>query len=310
MKKKVFMSDIIEEDFKVKNRNEVLELKFLRSISKSKVYLSKKTGLVFHKDRMDPKENVKHWTRKMFKKKMNPKKGFYTDDSPIMSSRHQYLIEFLNKNIKLNNQLFCDFGAGEGGLLIKLRKNFKKLKLIGTEISHSNILMMKSRFKKNKVKFPRIANTSIEDFNLKQMKLTKKIDIASLSWTLCNCQEPLKIIKKIKENLKKNGLLIVGESSRVLVPFKKPIYNCFNKDNDISGKIHPWHWSFNSLKNIFKLFGFTILAHNRYFDENDLVIIFKNSNNYKQNFECDNYKEVLNFFSRWKRESKNYLNFK
>ena len=53
MKKKILMSNIIEEDFKVKNRNEVLELKFLRSISKSKVYLSKKTGLVFHKDRMD-----------------------------------------------------------------------------------------------------------------------------------------------------------------------------------------------------------------------------------------------------------------
>ena len=42
-----------------------------------------------------------------------------------MSSRHQYLIEFLNKNIKLNNQLFCDFGTGEGGLLIKLRKILK-----------------------------------------------------------------------------------------------------------------------------------------------------------------------------------------
>ena len=34
MKKKILMSNIIEEDFKVKNRNEVLELKFLRSISK------------------------------------------------------------------------------------------------------------------------------------------------------------------------------------------------------------------------------------------------------------------------------------
>ena len=56
----------------------------------------------------------------------------------------------------------------------------------------------------------------------------------------------------------------------------------------------------NLTKNIFKLFGFTILAHNRYFDENDLVIIFKNSNNYKQNFECDNLLE------QFKDCSKNY----
>lgn len=301
------LSEIIKEDFKINNKNKLIELKFLRNTSKSKVYVSKTSGLVFHKDRLNPKQNEKHWTKKMFKKKMNPQKGFYTDDSPIMSSRHSYLIDFLNRNVKLKNQNFCDFGAGEGGLLLKLRKNFKKLRLHGSEISNLNISLMKNRFQKEKINFPDIIESTIEDLNINKFKTNKKFDISSLSWTLCNCQEPLKIIDSIRKNLKKNGLLIVGESSRILVPFKKPIFNCFNKKSNISGKIHPWHWSFNSLKNIFKLFGFTIIAHKRYFDENDLVIIFKNSYNFKQNYDLDDYRKVINFFKRWKKESNNYL---
>ena len=77
-----------------------------------------------------------------------------------------------------------------------------------------------------------------------------------------------------------------------------------------SAYTHPWHWSINSLSNVFKFYGFEVVLTNDYFNENDLIIILKNSKKYNQDFEFDDIKKVINFFKRWKKESLFYKNLK
>ena len=103
--------------------------------------------------------------------------------------------------------------------------------------------------------------------------------------------------------MKKNGYLIVGESSRILVPFKKVINNYFVQHQK-SWTYSSWHWSYNSLLNIFKYCGFELIKSNRYYDVNDLVFIFKNSKKYNQNYNFDKYQSVIRFLKRWSKESK------
>jgi|TARA_B100001964_G_scaffold232137_1_gene287579 ubiquinone/menaquinone biosynthesis C-methylase UbiE len=302
VKKKII--DKITKDFTFSNKSsDLIELKFLKNVSKTPVYLSKKTGLVFHNKFKSSLEVLEEWSQKIHSGKMDPKNNSYTDDSSGMSARHFYVLDFLNRFINIKNKRVIDFAFGEGGLLLKAKKYFNINNLVGVEHSKRNILKIKKRFKKENIKIPELYNSSIEKLILK-----KKTDIGILTWTLCNCSEPINIINSISENIKTNGYLIVAESSRILVPFKKPIFNYFNPKKD-AGHTHPWHWSFNSLNNIFKLCGFELIKANRYFDENDLVLIFKNSKKINQKFKFDNYLNVVNFFKRWNEESKNYKSF-
>ena len=295
------MNENIIKDFTFSNKyKELIKLKFLKQVSKTDVFISKKTGLLFHNKFKNSLEVLTEWSKKIYNKKMDPKNNFYTDDFPGMSARHFYVLDFLSRNIKFKNKKIIDFACGEGGLLLKAKKYFKASFLNGVEYSNKNLIKIKKRFKKENLKLPRLYQSNIEDF-----VLTKKVDIGILTWTLCNCSEPIKIVNSISKNIKKNGLLIVAESSRILVPFKKPIFNYFNPKKD-TGHTHPWHWSFNSINNIFKHSGFELICYNRYWDENDMVLIFKNTKNFNQRFFFDDYKKVIQFLKRWNNESKNY----
>lgn len=298
------MKKIIETDFNFKNKkNDKIYLNFLSKYSRSKVYISKKSGLVYHEDYKSSNAIVNEWSKKIYNGKMDPKNNFYTDDFPGMSARHFFVLDFLNRKFNIKNKKIIDFAFGEGGLLLKARKIYGCRNLYGVEHSKKNINKMKQRFKKEKMKAPIAFESNIEDFNT-----NIKFDLGILTWTLCNCSEPLKIVKSISNNLKKNGFIIVAESSRLMVPFKKPIFNYFNPKKK-SGHTHPWHWSYNSLSNIFKYHGFELIYQNRYFDENDLVLIFKNSNKKNKKFSFDNYKTVIKHLKRWSKESQFYKKF-
>ena len=96
----------------------------------------------------------------------------------------------------------------------------------------------------------------------------------------CNCSEPFEVIKSIKKILKPNGYLLIAESSRIMVPFKKSINNFFGSGK---GYMHLWFFfSFNSLNNILISNGFELVAKNDYVNENDLVLLFKKSQKKKK----------------------------
>ena len=135
----------------------------------------------------------------------------------------------------------------------------------------------------------------------------KNFDCSSLLWTLCNCIKPLSVLATIHKSLKKNGLLLISESSRILVPFKKPINNFFVYKKHTKNT-HPWFFSYNSLSNILEYSGFRIIDHNRYYDENDLVVVAKkiDQSKIKPNLIIDNYSKVLSYLNDWEKISFKY----
>ena len=114
----------------------------------------------------------------------------------------------------------------------------------------------------------------------------------------------MEILDTIHKSLKENGLLLISESSRILVPFKKPIYNFFVQKHETQNT-HPWYFSFNSLSNLLEISGFRIIKNNRYYDENDLVIIAKkmDKKDHRPIIKKDNLNDVLKFFKEWERIS-------
>ena len=123
-------------------------------------------------------------------------------------------------------------------------------------------------------------------------------------WTLCNTSNCLDIIKISNKLLKKNGYIVVAESSRVLVPFKKPIQMYFGRGNP---DIHPFHFSRNSLTNLLIINKFKPVYINRYIDSDYLLIIAKKINKIDSKLiKVDNFMKVKKFFERWFKESLNY----
>ena len=294
----------VEKDYSGKQKNFIF-LKFLSKISKSKVLVSKKTGTVFHDDIIENEDNLKLWN-KIFSKKINPKNKKYTSDNPIMNARHYYgvklLEEFLKSKKKLTKKInICDFGTGEGNFPILLKQRLKNVNILLTEYSKSNVALIKKEFRKKNFSIKKLFNGSIEDFNNENNFET--VDIGTLNWTLCNTSNPIKVLRSIHNSLKTNGHIMIAESSRILVPFKKPINNYFN--SKFRSFYHPWHFSYNSLSNLLEICNFRIVRSNRYFDENDIFVIARkmDKTSHKPKLIADKYINVTNFFKKWKKES-------
>jgi SAM-dependent methyltransferase len=277
----------------------------LSKLSASKVLVSKNTGTVFHDDIVKNKDNLESWNQ-IYSKEIEPKNLQYTSDNPIMNSRHFYgvkLIEqFLNKKKLLKSRLnFCDFGTGEANFPFLLKKQLKGINVMLTEYSKLNFNFFKRKFKKARINIKNSFLGSIEDFD--QLSNNKTIDFASLNWVLCNCSDPITVLQSINNSLIDKGFLMVAESSRILVPFKKPIENYFN--SRFKSSYHPWHFSYNSLQNLLEICNFRVVFANRYYDENDLFIICQKQDKkyHIPKIKVDNYKKVIDFFRRWKVES-------
>ena len=278
-----------------------LKIDFLKGISKSNVYISKKTGLIFHKPKISTDKVLKFWSEKIFSNKIDYKNLTYSSENITMKSRHFYCANFSKKYLIKKNLNYCDFGTGEGNFLKEVLNINKNININFTEFSKKNILLILKDLKSKKLRNYNFHNGPIEHVNMN--KNIKNINFGSLLWTLCNCIDPIEVLKSIHKKMSKSSHLLIAESSRILVPFKKPIYNYFNIYNHTENT-HPWHFSFNSLSNLLELSGFRIVHHNRFYDENDMVVIAKKRNlNSKPKFIKDDYKKIKLFLKKWKENS-------
>ena len=302
MKKNNLIKDVIYDfDGKVGSRS--VKVNFKKKISKSDVYVSKKTGTVYHSSDITALKGVEGWSDEIYSKKIDTKKIKYTGNNTIQKSRYYYAALFINEFFGSKKKIkFCDYATGEGYFGIELLRLYENIQFNFTE--HSSALFQKTlnRIKKNsKYKFY-THKGSIED-STKNKKL-KNLDFASLLWTLSACVKPLDILSVIHSSLKDNGFLLIADSSRIMVPFKKPIYNFFVSKHHTKNT-HPFFFSYNSLSNLLEVSGFRIIKSNRYFDENDLVIVAQKMNKkiHKPKIVPDNYKKVLKFLKDWEKIS-------
>lgn len=203
-------------------------------------------------------------------------------------------METILSKLNLLNKEVCDFGAGEGDFLTMLKKKIN-CKGFGIEPSKKNCALLT----KNKIKN---FNGTIEEFYLLNKK--KKFDVGTIMWTLCNTSNCFEIVSNASNLIKKNGYIVVAESSRILVPFKKPLQMYFGKNNP---DLHPFHFTKNSLSNLLVLNKFRPVFINRYIDSDYLLIIAKKIDRIEEkNLKLDKAKDIKEFFKRWFKESQNY----
>ena len=252
-------------------------------------------GFVYVRKRRSSNEIARMWSEEIYG-------DIYTAvNNPAMISRQTFVTRFLLNEVNINNKTICDIGAGEG-LFLKQVLSFKKAKdVFGIEPSKKNCKLLKDQ---NISHF----NGTIEEYlNNKEYK-DKKFDIVSIMWTLENCLSCIDMLRGAYDILNENGKIIVATGSRILVPFKKPLFLYLSK-NPLDS--HSFRFSFNSLKTALAKTSFETIKHNRYIDNDILCIIAqKKERNKEIVFENDNPNKVLDFFNRWHQDTLNYLDHK
>ena len=283
------MDKEIIKDFDGIHENRSIKLSFLKKLTLSDLYVSKKTGCLIPGKITGSKKSLRIWNKRY-------RNQNYTSTSPHFASRHAYTIHQIKNKINFENLCIADLGCGNAGFVSMTQKLTNQKLIYGFDDSSYNFKINK---KINKKKNLRFVKSSIENIDTKKYK--NFFDLIVLTWTLSSCSQPLIIIDKIRDILKKDGILVISESSRVLV---QPVYN-INYYFDTKSKTdtfinYPWRFSFNSLNNLLTLKNFKLIHENDYKHNENMVLIFKKKKFVKKKYKFDNYKKVINFFKNWK----------
>jgi SAM-dependent methyltransferase len=288
------MTDEVLLDFE--GNGECLEIEVLRNYAPTQpLHVAKKTGLVFVKERRSSDEIAREWSDKVFSNKIGD--GTYTSRIPIMRSRHLFVADTADTVFDLANKRICDIGAGEGEFL-KMCAEYYAAIPFGVEPSEVNCAGLTHS---NISNFVGTAENFADTYD------GELFDAAFLTWTLCNCSSAIDAVVAAKKILKPGGRIVVGESSRILVPFKKPLFNVHS--DLVKSDLHPWFFSANTLCTLLRSLGFIIEYVNRHYDQNDLIVIAKKDEKIEP-LVFDDYIKVIDFFERWHRETEFHTEYK
>jgi len=264
--------------------------KYIEIDSKIKIHIP--TGVISSKLEMSEVGVLDYWSKNYFKS--NVTDNNYSATFPFAKSRLYYvlltLIDHLRKmgNKKIESELrLVDYAAGEGvfielakrempqwrlGAVEGSREQSEKIRAQGIEVLNQGLGFGKSNF--------------------------QNIDVATILWTLSCSINPLSILKEIKDSLNDDGILVVAESSRILVPYKKSLNDLFSKIHP--SDVHPWYFSFRSLKALLVCAGFETISNNRFIDSDVMLLIAKKSDSTRsQSLEFDDPNLVYSFMKNW-----------
>lgn len=254
----------------------------------SSLYVHPSTGVVTSGLVMSAMEVASYWSEVIFK---SSDPDDYSAANPFAVARLTYVAKTLEA-IALQNNIkpsrICDFATGQGVLLPILQQIFRSSEICATEVSPELCNLA------NTQGF-RCINTPLDvDYSFNQ-----NIDTALLCWTLCNCIQPLKVLSNIASSLNEGGLLVIAESSRIMVPFRKSLHQLLNKIHPAD--THPFYFSKNSLIALAALVNLKPLFVNRYYDSDVLLIIFKKEspNVVVPLPQADHTESVLSFWERY-----------
>ena len=128
-------------------------------------------------------------------------------------------------------------------------------------------------------------------------------DIVTLLWTLENCGSAKAVIQAAKRMLKPGGKLIVATGSRILVPFKKPLWAYID---DSPADLHPWRFSVRTLINLLSANGFELSHTNSTATSDYLVASAIIHGDASPIGLVDDHNEVIDFFNRWHEDTVKY----
>ena len=221
-------------------------------------------------------------------------KNYQKKYSPL-TERGKIISRFVKKN-KIKSVL--DIGCSTGKLIRYLKKDNKNLKLCGFDID-------KSLIKQAQINNPNINHDNFWIDDLLNLKSKSKFDLILCFGLLQFVKNPFKILDKLKNNLNKNGVIIISTQNFFFnfVSFNDISANFLSKVSNLKNK------KFIKISKVF--LKSNKMAINNYFDikyDNKEVLntlylsnFFKNNSKYLTYLHSDYYNYHHNFL-----QSKNH----
>lgn len=252
------------------------------------IHVCKKCGFVYVRFRRSPDRIAEAWSHELYG-------DDYTARIPAVKARQVYVADFIDAHIGLKGKTLVDIGAGEGQFL-EISRDMYGAEVFGIEPSEANCRgMSKARID--------CFNGTIEDYMCSGNH--KPAEIVTIMWTLENCNSCRSMLEGAYRMLEVGGYLVVATGSRILVPFKKPLFDYLG---DHPADTHCFRFSANTLRGILAVSGFEVFKVNRYQDTDYLCVIAQKAPQGKNiEWKGDHYLEVYAFFERWHHESIFYL---
>lgn len=255
------------------------------------VHVCGSCGFVYIRARRSSEEIARVWAEEIYG-------GVYTAvKNPAMMARQTFVAEFLAGRLPLAGKRVCDVGAGEG-FFLKYLKDQYGTEGLGVEPSTTNCARLKE-----------LGITSfdgtIEQFGASAEGKAYRADVVTIMWTLENCLSCIDMLRGANALLPVGGTVLVATGSRILVPFKKPLFTYFSGTPMDS---HCFRFSANALKSALAVAGFKATGTNRYIDNDILCVVAeKVPDDVRVPAKKDRPLEVLAFFERWHQDSVFYL---
>ncbi len=260
------------------------------------IHVCRGCGFVQVALRRSPEAIQKSWADELYRAddKARLSDKTYTARMPAVHARQVFAADFLAEAVPLKSKRVVDIGAGEGDFLAMLQGPGYGAEGFAIEPSAANCKLLKT--------------AGIEAFHgtleaYMAAGAKRRFDVATLVWTLENCQSASGVLKAAAAILEDGGHLLVATGSRILVPFKKPLQYYLGANMDI----HPFHFSINCLKGLLAVAGFETTHANRYIDSDYLCVVGrKAAPGTKIPWRGDDPDAVLGFFERWHRETRDH----
>lgn len=272
--------------------SDAVEVPYARLYTKNQpVHICKECGFVYVKLRRSSHEIAAAWSEHLYG-------TTYTAKIPAIKARQIYVADFTDTCFGLKGKTVLDIGAGEGQFL-SIAKNLYGAKVFGIEPSAANCQTLRSE------QINCFQGTIEEYLSSGQVQSGQ---VATILWTLENCASCRDMLGGAYQLLNPDGVVVVATGSRLLVPFKKPLFMYFGEN---PADTHCFRFSANTLRGVLAISGFKTLHINRYLDTDYLCIIAqKRPKEEKIPWQGDDFLRVHNFFERWHHDSMFYVNGK
>jgi 2-polyprenyl-3-methyl-5-hydroxy-6-metoxy-1,4-benzoquinol methylase len=259
----------------------------LHYMGNGRLHVCRNCGFLYVRKRRSTQAIADTWSDKLYQKA-------YTARIPAIVCRQTYVAEFIHLVIGLNGKAVCDIGAGEGVFLDMICKPPFDAQVFGIEPSRANGKLLADMGIEHFV-------GTIEDYAAKSPG--RIFDVATMMWTLENCQSCLVMLRAAANALKPGGYVVVATGSRILVPFKKPLHYYLEP---YEADTHAFRFSAKSLARALALSGFKPIETNRFIDTDYLVMIGCRTDEPPNDLPCDDWREVVDFFERWHDETQRF----
>lgn len=206
----------------------------------------------------------------------------YTSEWPGVHARLHYVAEWFEQCGGWEGKSVLEIGAGEGKFL-EIVKGYGAHP-VGLDPFDQNCIRMRSK------------DIFAHHGTIEQLGVVGTFDVVAILWTLENCQDCVRMLTEAKRNLASDGRLLVATGSRILVPFKKPIYRYFSRN---PADTHCFRFSVNSLENAMNKTGFDAVVFNDYMQSDWLVALGAPGG--RNRLLKDEPENVLAFFDAWEK---------